>query len=201
VVPNGQLRKLNLLKAGPYAGIGVDVSYPIGRRFGVLFSIDPTISSATKNNFRIASDCLSEPCVTYLTTQDSVRGRDMRFLDIVVSAGGAFSFAKTWKVKLSGGLNWNPAAWVESSGSFEGASRNRFIKYNPDASVIYKRTTGIMRFSLVKYLQVHEKDMVFLEFASQIGMSPKMRIPGQKMWKGDFQFRPSLIGIGFGIQL
>ncbi|MBK9453630.1 MAG: hypothetical protein IPN95_30430 [Bacteroidetes bacterium] len=201
VVPNGQFRKLNLLKAGPYAGIGVDVSYPIGSRFGLLFSIVPTISSATKNNFRMASDCLSEPCVTYLTTQDSVRGRDMRFWDIAVSAGGSFSFAKTWKVKLSAGFSWNPVAWVESGGFVEDVPKYRFIKYKPDPSVTYKRTTGILRLSLVKYLQVHEKDRLFLELASQIGMSPKMRIPGQKMWKGDFQFRPSLIGIGFGIQL
>ena len=112
VVPNGQFRKLNLLKAGPYAGIGVDVSYPIGSRFGLLISIVPTISSATKNNFRIASDCLSEPCLTYLTTQVSGRGSNMRFWAIAGSAGGLFPLGEPCHADWSAGFGWNPVAWA-----------------------------------------------------------------------------------------
>ena len=200
-IPNGQLRDLNLLRTGSYLGFGIQAEKSVTKKFGVIIQANPNFSRYTKNPHRIPSDCLDQPCVTFESTQDSLRGRDLSFLSIPVSIGGSLHFGKNYSVWLSTGVNLIAKAWVEEGTIACANGKSTFANYSPESPIAFHRINGIVSCGFARHFALSENLGLFIELTSQVLYTPMVVVVGTPNYHGDFSLRPSSLGLKFGVEI
>jgi hypothetical protein len=200
-VPNCQLQQRNLLKAGANLGIGTSAEYRLHEKCSLFLRLDLEGSSFARNNKRIPSDCISEPCVTFVTTGDSVPGRGMRFLEVPISIGAAIPITKAFKLLISSGINCTLGAWNEAPNGSDGNSKHGFTRYAPTAPVQFKRIQGLVGLGLIQSVALSGSKKAFFGIDLSVPYSPTIKIAGYKNFNRDFQLRPAKIGLRLGLEI